>query len=453
MKTSVVLFLSIALVVSLLVGQSKPPAPFILNVDYARFQYEGQSTYFEVYYAFYPQLVTLVPKGNGFRGAVALSMKLTNVSTGAIALDRNDIMPIVLSDTTSATLKSTFINQMGFAVPFGTYTLSVMAVDSILPHRRDSIQLALSFVPYPSSFSISDVELGTSIKASQDKSNHFYKNSLEVVPNPTLTFGVTANPVLFSYAELYNVKPGVTYTVKSEIVDANSKVVKESSKNRSYAGRTSVDVGTTNITSFPSGKYRLRLIALEENVEVARAEKVFYIYNPHIAQATPSTTMLRANELSGMTADEMGEEFRKGQYISTDQEIKMFSAITSEEGRRTFLSQFWVDVEKGRQGRIPITRAEYLQRVATANQKYTNFSREGWQTDRGRVFILYGDPNEVERIPSSQDAKPHEVWRYLDLENGVEFYFVDRTGFSDYVLVHSTKRGEIRDDSWQRYLR
>ena len=453
MKTSVVLFLSIALVVSLLVGQSKPPAPFILNVDYARFQYDDQSTYFEVYYAFYPQLVTLVPTGSGFRGAVALSMKLMNVSTGAIALDRNDIMPIVLSDTTSATLKSTFINQMGFAVPFGTYTLSVMAIDSVLPHRRDSIRLELTFVPYSSSFSISDVELGASIKASQDKSHHFYKNSLEIVPNPTLTFGVTANPVLFSYAEFYNVKPGAPYTVKSEIVDANNKVVKETSKNRSYTGRSSVDVGTANITSFPSGKYRFRLIVLEENAEVARAEKVFYIYNPHVAQATPSTTALRANELAGMTADELADEFRKGQYVSTDQEIKMFSAITSEEGRRAFLAQFWADVEKGRQGRNPITRAEYLQRVAVVNQRYKSFARDGWRTDRGRVFVLYGDPDEVERVPSSQDAKPHEVWRYLNLENGVEFVFVDRTGFSDYVLVHSTKRGELRDESWQRYLR
>lgn len=453
MKTLIVLLLSIALVVSSVVAQSKPAAPFILNVDYARFQYDDQSTYFEVYYAFYPQLVTLAPRGNGFRGAIALSMKLTNVSTGATTLERNDIMPIVLSDTTSATLKSTFINQMGFAVPFGTYTLSVMAIDSVLPHRRDSIKLALTFAPYPSSFSISDVELGTSIKASQDKSNHFYKNSLEVVPNPTLTFGVTANPVLFSYAEFYNAKPGVAYTVKSEIVDANNKVVKETSKNRSYSGTSSVDAGTANITSFPSGKYRLRLIVLEENVEVARAEKVFYIYNPHVAQATPSTTALRANELAGMTADELADEFRKGQYISTDQEIKMFAAITSEEGRRAFLAQFWADLEKGRQGRSPMTRAEYLQRVATANQKYKSFSREGWQTDRGRVFILYGDPDEVERVPSRQDTKPYETWRYLNIENGVEFVFVDRTGFSDYALVHSTKRGELRDESWQRYLR
>jgi len=44
------------------------------------------------------------------------------------------------------------------------------------------------------------------------------------------------------------------------------------------------------------------------------------------------------------------------------------------------------------------------------------------------------------------------VWYFYQIENGVEFYFVDRTGFNEYILVNSTKRGELRDDQWQRYL-
>jgi hypothetical protein len=78
--------------------------------------------------------------------------------------------------------------------------------------------------------------------------------------------------------------------------------------------------------------------------------------------------------------------------------------------------------------------------------------KEGWQTDRGRVYILYAEPDEIERFPNSGDSKPYEIWHYNQIESGVIFVFIDRNGFGDYQLVHSTKRGELQDESWQKYL-
>jgi hypothetical protein len=94
----------------------------------------------------------------------------------------------------------------------------------------------------------------------------------------------------------------------------------------------------------------------------------------------------------------------------------------------------------------------YLHRITVANQRYTAMGREGWRSDRGRTLVLYAEPDEIERVPSSDQSKPYEIWHFYAIENGVDFVFVDRSGFGDYILVHSTKRGELRDDSWQRYL-
>jgi len=145
-----------------------------------------------------------------------------------------------------------------------------------------------------------------------------------------------------------------------------------------------------------------------------------------------------------MTADELAEEFRKAQYVSTDQEIKTFAQITSEDGRREFLAKFWAEIESGRMGRAGILRSVYLQRTLTADQRFHALGRAGWRTDRGRVYVLYAEPDEIERFPSSQDTKPYETWHYYSIENGVDFIFVDRSGFGEYVLVHSTKRGSFR---------
>ena len=161
---------------------------------------------------------------------------------------------------------------------------------------------------------------------------------------------------------------------------------------------------------------------------------------------------MKAAEFLGMTADEMANEFRTARYLASDPEIKTFSSITNAEGRREFLAKFWSDIESGQHGQTNFTRAIYLERVITANQRYHSMGREGWQTDRGRVYLLYAEPDEVERFPSSDNGKPYEIWDYNQIENGVIFVFIDRNGFGDYQLVHSTKRGELQDESWQKYL-
>jgi hypothetical protein len=79
-------------------------------------------------------------------------------------------------------------------------------------------------------------------------------------------------------------------------------------------------------------------------------------------------------------------------------------------------------------------------------------TREGWKTDRGRVYILYGEPDEIERYPDSEGRKPFEVWRFQKIEGGVEFVFVDRWKNGNYELITSTKRGELQDPNWETLL-
>jgi GWxTD domain-containing protein len=131
----------------------------------------------------------------------------------------------------------------------------------------------------------------------------------------------------------------------------------------------------------------------------------------------------------------------------------MFNKLTTMDARREFLAKFWTDIENGYQGRTDISRLIYLQRVFEANQNYKAFLKEGWRTDRGRVYILYAKPDEIERFPSSNSNKPYEIWHYYQIEGGIEFVFIDISGAGEYTLVHSTKRGEIQDEGWQRNLR
>ena len=75
---------------------------------------------------------------------------------------------------------------------------------------------------------------------------------------------------------------------------------------------------------------------------------------------------------------------------------------------------------------------EYYRRVDFSNANFGTM-QQGWQSDRGMVYIILGAPNDIERHPFESDGKPYEIWTYYRINR--DFIFVDTTGFGDYRLV------------------
>jgi len=328
----------------------------------------------------------------------------------------------------------------------------VLAVDSLSSMRRDSLQLPLTIPSFTDGPKASDLEFCSSIRPSANLESRFYKNSLEVVPNPTLIFGIMTDPVLFYYMELYSITPGERYTVRTRLFDRTGRKVKEIRQQRTYRSRDAIEAGMMNVSSVPSGTYLCRVDLLDKQDQlILQKEKKFYILNPHIKASQSVREQLLA-ALSSLSSDSLDREFEQASYLATNREISLYRQLTTLEGKRQFLADFWSKVAEGKSYFPPIQREAYMQRVRIANLKYGLFGKEGWQTDRGRVFIIYGKPDEIERFPSTMESKPYEIWRYFNIENGVEFIFVDRAGTGEYELVHSTKRGELQDENWQRFI-
>jgi GWxTD domain-containing protein len=454
MKKTLTILLLLALLTPVAEGQHyRANTTFVFNADFARFRYDSTSSYVEVYFGFYPRLLSYDLSDSLYKGNVLVRTMIRKAVSGDTLLNQRLTVPVVITDTTFRNVNSTFVTQMGYAVPMGDYVLTVSAQDSLQPTRIDSVSFPLVLHPYPAAAVSSDLELCSEIRQSTHQSKLFEKNSLEVIPDPSLVFGVTSHPVSFYYLELYNLATDSTYTIKTHLIDGADKVVREVANNHKYSAPNVVDVGMVNVSSFPSGRYKMNVsVFTQGGVEVCSTQKVLYLSNPHIKQPTADLTTLNANDFAGMTSDELSQEFREAQYLASTEEMKRFGQLTTEEAKRNFLAKFWSDVQNARGGRTKEARLEYLHRIAVANQRYHGMGKQGWQTDRGRVYLLYGEPDEVERFPNSGDSKPYEIWHYYQIESGVEFDFVDRNGFGNYILVNSTKRGEIQDDGWQRFL-
>src|SRR5713226_2249360 len=86
-------------------------------------------------------------------------------------------------------------------------------------------------------------------------------------------------------------------------------------------------------------------------------------------------------------------------YIISDEERSAFLRLQNNEEREQFIEQFWL-----RRDPTPDTvenefKEEHYRRIAYANERFDS-GIPGWKTDRGRIYIKFGPPDEIESHPS-----------------------------------------------------
>jgi GWxTD domain-containing protein len=410
--------------------------------------------YVEISTAVYPSLIVLKQDFLGYHGKVDLMILIQDTSSGVFVHKDRFNIPINLVDSTSLVKTKSMVNNTTYALGCGLYKVSVFGIDVFNRLRRDSSLFWIDIMKRPNTVAFSDIELCSSITESSDQKDIFYKNTYRVIPNPNCVYGSTTFPLVFTYMEFYNLKIGMTYAIKAQIVDLKGVVKKERTHLRRFSKPNVVDVTTLNVTSISSGKYQYEVMLSDTlGNEIAKSQRPIFLYNPNV-QLTPPTILSEGNAVyAGFSLDELAEEFRIAKYVTQSEDNRTFDKLTTVEARQEFLQKFWTKVETEELGRLNLTRSVYLQRVLMANQRYKTYAKEGWRSDQGRVLILYGEPDELQRFTNSTDSKPYEIWNYHQIEGGVEFVFIDLTGFNEYILVHSTKRGEIQDASWEQLLK
>ena len=348
-----------------------------------------------------------------------------------------------------------------FQFPLGNYVCKLKGRDAQNPLEIDSVSFQLSLKGLNKDrFSISGLQIASKIKQfSSEKKSIFYKNTLEVVPNPSLVFGENL-PVLYFYCELYNLNLNVrSEKLKVEHILYNflNEQVYNKSKYITRKNSSIVEIGAININKFPTGEYTLMLAVSDTllNFSITSAKKIFII-NPKIVpriQTGISEIDILASELAVMSLEELDLFFIKSRYIASHDEIQKWNKLTELEAKKIFLHDFWKRRDKNSSTPENEAKIEYFQRLEYANKNFGNlFVKEGWRTEKGRVFMVFGPPSEIERHPSELNTHPFEIWQYDEIEGGVIFVFADLSGYSDYRLVHSTKRGELIDENWYQTI-
>jgi hypothetical protein len=62
--------------------------------------------------------------------------------------------------------------------------------------------------------------------------------------------------------------------------------------------------------------------------------------------------------------------------------------------------------------------------------------RNGWRTDRGRIYIMFGEPDQLDDYPYAPDTHPYQEWHYYRQGRYRKFFFVDENEDGEYRLVY-----------------
>jgi GWxTD domain-containing protein len=124
-------------------------------------------------------------------------------------------------------------------------------------------------------------------------------------------------------------------------------------------------------------------------------------------------------------------------YLASDAEKASYLNLASDTERYEFIERFWQQRDPSPGTTANEFRDEHYRRINYANGRFSS-AEPGWKTDRGRIYVTLGPPDQIESHPSGAGRiGPFEIWRYRAVPGSSErvLEFVVLEGRTDYILI------------------
>jgi len=431
--------------------------------DYGVFRYDNTKSLLEIYLSVNQKGLKYSKQENRFIANVMFVINITDKKSGALFTENEFLLPLSLSDTSVNILTNKEISQLRFLIDKeGTYTIRVSAYDKLNPDfkDKDSMDAVVNFFDL-NNVDISTLQLASSIEKSADENSNFAKYGNDVIPNPEVFFGNNLNK-LYYYLEIYglkNVYAGSDIKVNKFIINPTGKAIYSKSEVSPSDYNLLLETGEFKLDSLESNYYILKIeLRDKDNNIITEESKKFYVFNTlksNIQNTSFDEDGFLRSEFANMTEDKLNDEFEKVIYIRKQRETDQWKSLKTIDDKRRYLYVFWKERDSNPLTAVIEVRAKYLKMIEIANTRFKESFKPGWKTDRGRIYLIYGEPNDIERYEYQSDIKGYQIWRYEQIEGGAVCIFGEEQydGSGIYILMSSTIRGEFRDDNWMAKLK
>ncbi len=349
------------------------------------------------------------------------------------------------------------------AIQAGEYTLEVTAQDINDPENKSHFSRPVN-VRFEDKIALSELQLLRGFRADNSDSP-FSKNGFYLEPLPFNFYDRYATLLAF-YAEIYNAdksisdgKYRVRYMIEKETGNGQRNLISAGSQDKP---RSAIDalLVKMDISKLETGNYSLTVeLRTLANELLASRNLQFQRSNPFqdFRDAELTDELLQKQFVQGLDEDALVYSLKaisvllSGDYSATVKDILNKKDLKE---MRFFLFRHFVEQDPNNP---EDAYYKYIAVANAANKKFASGFRYGFETDRGRTFLRFGQADDVVHVEDEPGAPPYEIWIYYKFpktgQNNVKFLFYNPSlAGDDYITLHSTARGEIQNPKWEREL-
>ncbi|MGB1205510.1 MAG: GWxTD domain-containing protein [Chitinophagales bacterium] len=350
------------------------------------------------------------------------------------------------------------------SLEYGNYDLEISFSDLNNTKNIASINKSIKVSQLPDNQSfISDIVFLESYKKATTETESI-KNGFLLVPNIATYYPQQFDRLAF-YVEIYNMSKNIgentDFLLRYSVVKKNtSKVIENVSKFKKQTTQNiNILLAELDISNITSGSYELLIeVRNSKNELLTEKRSEFYRNKQKTIKETVNLEKFDINEtfVQDLSKTELIFYVEATVVICSNNEKSYIRNLVKDQDYNNmarFLYYFWDETSTttARQGFI-----DYRKMVDRVEQKYATPLFRGFESDRGRVTLQYGLPNDFLERHKEPDALPYEVWHYYklnDRQRNVKFVFYDDTGVgTDFKLIHSNALNELNNERWREVV-
>ena len=402
------------------------------SADWSAFRAGGDSSRVEFFYTIPYDELLYTQTDSGLVAQFNVQLEMTGLDnnfqeTGTILKQAR-----IRSFQEAMQAQRSFVDGFSVTASAGTYRFRIAvaetsSVGSTAGTREDTLRLR----GFNAGLALSSLQVGSSALTDT------VTGAVSVIPNPSHRFPDKGLEALYVYYEGYNLSPDSDfYRVKAAIIRNRGgkpdTVVKTQPLARPKHGTSAAYALGVSTAGVEPGAYTLALeltdVAANQSVTTSRG---FVIGSNEPERAAVGSSLDSLSPLEQRYYDQI-------QYLATAKQVAYYRAL-SDSGKQAYLAKFWG------------TRnlAEFSRRMETADGRFRQAKTPGINTDRGRVYVKYGEPDAIEQKVVEAETRPREYWHYYG--TGYVFIFIDIRGDANYRLAWTNAKDEPKT-GFESYL-
>lgn len=429
-------------------------------LSYGAFATPDNKPFIETYLSILGKSLVFEKNSNGsFQAKVAVTLVFKQHDT-IREFKKYTILSQEIADTSN--IDFSLFDQQRFALPNGLYLMeiSIEDVNSVnAPMKASDIW----DINISDKLGFSSIQLIESyVKAAPE--SPLSKSGYDFIPHQDNFYPASDKKITF-YSELYNsishfgedgqfiITSAITNIENGQPVESYFKQKKEIAK------PVNVIFNEFDINELPSGNYNLVITVRDKQNAIVVSQNCFFQRsNPAIQY---NSNLLSKVDISNTFVDKLKDENQLREFIRMTFPIavaneKLFINTQLKTAALIPMQQFFLSFWLKRNAADPENAwKKYYDVVLAVNEEFSCQNNKGYETERGRVYLQYGAPNQRTQQIDNPSSLPHEIWHYYNTpgQSNVKFVFISRSlATCLYTLVHSTAIGEVINVNWQQQL-